>query len=175
MTLVPDNEFHPQLHSELMRPEQVDAYRAIKENGLLSELRMRVYEIIYAHQTTGTGVTSGEIDRIMSTDAGIWTRSASPRLSELVRLGVIEELPQRRICRRTGMTVIAYQTTPCLPNNNTLLKKQRQPSTAQLMDALATAHDLLREALSWDRHRFQATSKEIADWTTRAKKETGDV
>jgi len=96
------------------RESQTLAYHRIRDNGLLSRLRFLVYEAIYKHQGED-GVTSGELDRIISRDVNAWTRSASPRLGELVDLGTIEELPLRP-CRETGQTVIAYRTTGELPN-----------------------------------------------------------
>lgn len=96
------------------RPSQARAFAEIRERGLLSRLRYLVYKAIYQQQTPDCGVTSGELDRALSNELGAWTRSASPRLIELVRLGVIEELPERR-CKASGQKVLAYQTTDRLP------------------------------------------------------------
>ena len=120
--LSPPDEFHPQLHSVKMRPTQVAAFQQIEANGLLSKLRFDVYKAIYDNQEPRIGITSGELDRLLTGKLGAWTRSASPRLIELVRLDVIEELPTRK-CRATGQTVLAYQTTGRLPNPDGLKER----------------------------------------------------
>ena len=110
------------------RISQTLAYRKIREDGLLSRLRFAVYKIIYEFDAED-GMTSGELDREMSRH-GSWTRSASPRLNELVTLEVITELPMRK-CRETGQTVIAYRVTEKLPNTDRL--KERRPSCRVLL------------------------------------------
>jgi hypothetical protein len=156
-------DFEPQEHSEFMRPTAVDAFVEIKESGLLSELRFLVYEAIYTLQTAERGVTSGELDRYISQRKGTWTRSASPRLSELVRLGVIEEMGERP-CSVTKQTVIQYRTTRCVPDDKALKRsKPRRPSKATIsaglteMRRLATTELLEGGAVS---EEYQA----VVDW-----------
>jgi hypothetical protein len=105
------------------------AYQHIRDNGLLSEMRFRVFEeIVFAHEK-GETLTSGEIDRILSRKKAAWTRAASPRLNELVKLGVIEEAG-KRICSETGMLVLHYTPTGKLPDPKKLNTKveRRKPS-----------------------------------------------
>lgn len=105
------------------RETQAWAYRNIRDSGLLSRLRFLVFEVIYEQQDLGPeGVTSGELDRRLSTLRATWSRSASPRLIELVRLGVIEELDPRE-CQATGQRVIAYKTTGRLPDRAALVRR----------------------------------------------------
>jgi len=119
-----DIDWEPQEHSDDMRTTQVAAFAQIKDEGLLSKLRFTVYEAIYTLQTENRGVTSGELDRYISERQGGYTRSASPRLSELVDLGVIAEVGERK-CSVTRQTVIEYRTTGQLPDAAGLKRKRR--------------------------------------------------
>ena len=146
--LSPPAEFHPQEHSSKMRPTQVAAFKNIKENGLLSRMRFLVYQAIYWLQDDQQGVTSGELDRFISRQIATWTRSPSPRLSELVRLGVIEEIGKRK-CSVTGQTVIEYRTTDNLPNPEGLKDyKPKKPSQAVLEDGVEEMRKLHQLALN---------------------------
>lgn len=113
----------------MTRPSQAWAYHEIRDRGLLSRLRFLVYEAIYENPPD---ITSGELDRLMSSSLQSWTRSASPRLNELVRLGVIEELPERK-CSVTGMTVIAYRVSGELPDNSKLKKRESRLQRARAL------------------------------------------
>ena len=123
------------------RESQILAYQRIRDGGLLSRMRFLVYETIYRNQG-GDGMTSGEIDRAISSDLRTWTRSASPRLIELVRLDAIEELPELRPCRQTGMKVIAYRTTGRLPRPRLRRASSRRDRTyaAALLARLCPAY-----------------------------------
>jgi uncharacterized protein YdaU (DUF1376 family) len=103
------------------RRSQAEAFRVIQSSGLLRGLQWQTYRVIAKHQGA-EGVTSGELDRALSQDAGTFTRSASPRLNELVRMGVLEELP-RRECKATGARVISYRTTGRLPDKAALKRR----------------------------------------------------
>jgi hypothetical protein len=108
-----------------IRQTQAWAFQRIRDHGLLSRLRFLVFEAIHNRQKDGwKDVTSGELDRIISRKLETWTRSASPRLSELVKLGVIEECGNRE-CTVTKQTVIAYRQTGKLPDKDGLKKPKR--------------------------------------------------
>ena len=111
------------------RLSQTLAYHKIRDEGLLSRLRFAVYELLYNNDRE-EGLTSGEIDRMMSRRGG-WTRGGSPRLNELVTLSVVEELPELRKCSETQQTVLAYRTTAKLPDDERL--KKRGPTCRQLL------------------------------------------
>ena len=131
-----DDDLGPLFDGRSHRLSQTLAYHKISDEGLLSRLRFAVYKIIYEFDRED-GMTSGELDREMSRH-GSWTRSASPRLNELVTLRVIQELPLRK-CRETKQTVIAYRTTAKLPDYTQL---KRGPSCRVM---LARAHAKIRE------------------------------
>lgn len=116
------------------RKSQRLAYRQICDGGLLPRMRLMVYKAIYLYQEDN-GVTSGELDRIISSEGDYWTRSASPRLNELVKLGVINELPLRR-CAETNQTVIAYCTNGSLPNPLGLSGSAHRKTRKQLIERI---------------------------------------
>lgn len=119
------------------RQTAIDAYDTIKANGLLSKRRWEAYDLVFRHGP----LTSGELDRLESEQLGIWTRGASPRLNELVKLGVIAELPPRR-CTATGQTVIEYDVTGKIPSPEALSKKGRDQLPP---DDLAVAIEVIRQ------------------------------
>lgn len=124
------------------RESQRLAHEQIVASGLLSRLRLQVYRLVYEMQEPD-GVTGGELDHAMSGELG-FTRSGSPRLNELEKLGVLEEMPLRK-CHITGMLVIPYRTTGRLPIAPSLPSKR---VTCRSM--LAVACGLLREPLPDD-------------------------
>lgn len=132
------------------RETQIEAFRTIMANGLLSRLRSEVYRLVFENQEPD-GVTGGELDRLFSSQSRVWSRGASPRLNELVKLGVLDEL-EPRTCKATGMRVIAYMTNGRLPVARAL---QRPPLS--LREEIREACGLLREPLlddpAWEERR----------------------
>ena len=170
-----DIDWEPQEHSEDMRTTQVEAFTTIKENGLLSQLRFIVYEAIYMLQGETRGVTSGELDRYISERQGGWTRSASPRLSELVALGVIKEAGQRK-CSVSGQTVIEYRSTGELPDTEGL-RRNRRPKCPQidvLRRGLLELHALRQLAMEHD-YEPHASFDEIVTWIAGMRGVTDDA
>jgi len=140
------NEFHPQLHSEKMRESQKLAFEKILNNGLLSRRRFQAYKCIYDNQHWDRiGVTSGELDRYGSESIQGWSRSFSPRLVELVRLGVVEELPYLVKCSITGQSVTGYITTTRSPDSsklkNSVVKKPHKKTIAQAVLEIRSCYE----------------------------------
>ena len=107
-----------------MRETQVAAFQSILDGGLLSRMRTLVYTELHNAYLDGDTLTSGEIDRLLSAKLDTWTRAASPRLNELVRLGVIVELGKRP-CRETRMTVLHYTVAEgVLPRESSHARKR---------------------------------------------------
>lgn len=91
------------------RQTSVDAFREIESSGLLSRLRFEVYRWLYENgPATAKEVELGLKKGIEST--GVW----STRLSELKRLGVIEEIGKTQ-CKFSGHEVIEWDVTANLP------------------------------------------------------------
>jgi hypothetical protein len=66
-----------------MRQTSIDAYNAIKENGLLSDRRFEVYDVLYQHGP----LTQLQLASIYFPKTQ--PRNVQPRVSELVALGVV--------------------------------------------------------------------------------------
>jgi hypothetical protein len=104
------------------RQTSIDCYRQIKSEGLLSKMRLKVYEAILRKAPC----TSGEAFATMTTKENQISQSRA-RFTELRELGVIYEV-QNRKCTITGMNVIEWDLTDRLPvniKNTNKTKKQR--------------------------------------------------
>lgn len=93
----------------MTRRTSIETYHAIKDNGLLSELRWRVYDLLFHHGP----LTQMELCR-KNADPGVQDRSLMPRFAELEKMGVIEVIGER-ICTITGRMVLVWDVTDRLP------------------------------------------------------------
>lgn len=95
-----------------VRETSIDAYNEIKANGLLSEKRFQVYEILVDHGP----LTGAEVSQRIRQKHGRSTVSETVRnrLTELRDLGVVREVGQKP-CPITGRTVIVWDVTKNLP------------------------------------------------------------
>jgi len=89
-----------------VRRTSIVAYNTIKDNGLLSARRWEAYDALYRY---GPGTTTE-----IGNSAGIEKHALQKRISELVQLGVANEVRERP-CSVTGHTVIEYDVTFALP------------------------------------------------------------
>ena len=100
----------------------IDCYNQIKEEGLLSNMRFKVYEAILKKAPC----TSGEAFATMTTKENQISQSRA-RFTELRELGVIYERGEKQ-CSITGRNVIEWDLTDRLPvniKNPNKTKKQR--------------------------------------------------
>jgi hypothetical protein len=96
----------------MVRETSANAFREIKEEGLLSKRRFEVYECLFEHGP----LTAKELYRKMKEikkNTNLHD-TFQQRLSELSRVGLVQELGTRR-CRVTGRTVILWDVTKNLP------------------------------------------------------------
>ena len=92
-----------------IRQTSIDCYYQIKEEGLLSKMRFKVYEAILRKAPC----TSAEaLSTILSKNSAI--TSSRARFTELRELGVIYEV-QNRKCTITSRTSIEWDLTDRLP------------------------------------------------------------
>ena len=101
------------------RQTSIDCYNQIKEEGLLSNMRFRVYSALLA---MGKPSTTREVYETMNV-----IKQEATRFTELRKLGVIYEV-QNRKCNITGRTSIEWDLTDRLPvdiKNTNKTKKQR--------------------------------------------------
>ncbi len=90
----------------MTQPTSIQTYHAIRDNGLLSNLRFKVYDYLYSHPRS----TISECCHFLEGSH----HNLSPRFAELKRLGVILE-DGTRFCAVTGRECIAWATTDQLP------------------------------------------------------------
>ena len=105
----------------MVRETSIEAYNTIKENGLLSERRWRVYDIVYTHgPIIGSMVADYYRKKYGRTSASETIRN---RLTELRDMGSIKEIG-KSLDHNTGMKVILWDVTAKLPVK--LDKKHKQ-------------------------------------------------
>ena len=114
------------------RQTSIDCYNKIKEEGLLSKMRLKVYEAILRKAPC----TSGEAFAVMTTKENQISQSRA-RFTELRELGVIYEV-QNRKCSITGMNVIEWDLTDNLPKETKLRKTKKD----RVNDALESLREL---------------------------------
>ena len=102
------------------RQTSIDCYNEIKEQGLLSNMRFKVYEAILKKAPC----TSGEAFATMTTKENQISQSRA-RFTELRNLGVIYEKGEKQ-CSITGRNVIEWDLTDRLPVNVISSNKTKQ-------------------------------------------------
>ena len=117
------------------RQTSIDCYNQIKEEGLLSNMRFRVYEAILRKAPC----TSAEVlSTMLSKNSAI--TSSRARFTELRELGVIYEV-QNRKCNITGRTSIEWDLTDRLPIK---IKKCNRTKKHKIDDALNSLRELYK-------------------------------
>lgn len=93
----------------MARKTSIVAYNTIKNNGVLKSMRLKVYEMLYAHGP----LTGRELDQMMAR-AGETRTSYHKRLSELQAMGVVETTSVRA-CRVSQQMAVQWDVTDQLP------------------------------------------------------------
>lgn len=109
----------------MTRDTSIEAYRTIKENGLLSRRRWEVYSLLYelGPTTAGELFTAGVSKKIWKDTV---KSTICSRLAELRDdYGCAKETGARRKCNSSGMNVIIWDVTSKVPEN----KKNKKKST----------------------------------------------
>ena len=128
------------------RQTSIDCYNQIKEEGLLSNMRFRVYSALLA---MGKPSTTREVYSTMNV-----IKQEATRFTELRKLGVIYEV-QNRKCTITGRTSIEWDLTDRLPIK---IKKCNRTKKHKIDDALNSLRELYK-------NKDTSTDK---DWKTVA-------
>ena len=103
----------------MARRTSIDAYNTIKENGLLSQRRLQVYEFVFKNgPCTARQATKAMIRQ------GLNSGSVSTRFSELRNVGVLEEVGETTD-EETNQTVILWDVTDNLPIKFEKSKKRK--------------------------------------------------
>jgi len=109
----------------MARKTSIEAYIAIKANGLLKEREFAVYEAICHHGP----VTAGDVARI----TGIEKNTVSPRMTALIEKGVIEETGNAKVNSDTNRKGVLLVATGDLPHKR---KKRDRPTCTWTPDNL---------------------------------------
>lgn len=120
----------------MIRQTSVDCYHEIRDNGLLSEKRWDVYDVLY-HYGPATGM-----ELLSKMRRSIVDSQVRARLNELRNLDVAYE-KQERICSITGMRVIEWDVTDRLPKKK---KKQIKIKCHECNGKGFTLHDIPENA-----------------------------
>jgi len=122
----------------MARQTSAQAYQKIKDDGLLSRVRLKVYVWLYQNGPATAGVVGEGIDYNRNNTA--------TRLSELRDLGVVRECGTQKD-PTTDMEVILWDVTDQLPVAK-LIRKSATRSRKQLLAEIEYLKDLLRRALT---------------------------
>lgn len=99
----------------MVRQTSIDAYRIIKENGLLNRRALETLGLL-AELGPATG---GELINFAKKKNPNWSHarleSIPKRLSELRKCGTVSEKKKRRECEITGLTVIVWYANGNMP------------------------------------------------------------
>ena len=117
------------------RQTSIDCYNKIKQEGLLSNMRFKVYEAILRKAPC----TSGEAFATMTTKENQISQSRA-RFTELRELGVIYEKGEKK-CSITGRNVIEWDLTDRLPVN---IKSSNKTKKQRLDTALNSLRELYK-------------------------------
>ena len=145
--------FETNKEKEIMNTRQtsIDCYYKIKEEGLLTKMRLEYYEAIF----NNAPCTSGEAYDAMITGkvVGKSHRIERARFTELRRMGVIKEVGERK-CKISGIRTIVYDLTDELPTD---------------LPPKITKKDRLNKALNAFRKLYKnKDTSTVEDWTTVA-------
>jgi len=109
-----------------------DCFTQIKEEGLLSKMRFKVYSALLS---MGKPSTTREVYETMDV-----VKQEATRFTELRKLGVIYEV-QNRKCNITGRTSIEWDLTDRLPIN---IKKSNKTKKQKIDEVLNSLRELYK-------------------------------
>ncbi len=95
----------------MIRQTSIEAYNTIKDNGLLSERRWQVYNVLFHHGPLTATQIASKIPGIKSASVG---NNSHARLGELRQMGCVVETGYVE-CPLSGMTVIRWDVTDKVP------------------------------------------------------------
>lgn len=91
----------------MVRQTSTDAYDKIKHEGLLSAKRWQAYDALFHHGPFTASEGAAYVKGIRKNDL-------SSRLTELVKMGVVQEIQERQ-CQVTKQNVIEFDVTDAVP------------------------------------------------------------
>jgi len=131
-----------------VRETSLQAYHTIKENGLLSQRRWEVYELLVKH---GPGTASELHQNVQRGSAAVVGANIRARLHELKEAGVSAEIGERP-CTVTGYMAIVWDVVDRLPKEVKPRKgrscRECSRVKAGAVNSMRTAYTLIEEAFS---------------------------
>lgn len=121
-----------------MRQTSIQAFYKVKASGILSKLRLKVYEIVCYHGP----LTANEMRGHVNTEAnsGVF----STRLSELQRMGAVKVVGKRP-CNTTGHVALVWDITGDMPvkheNPYGHLRAVRKAKKKEVLDKILILSD----------------------------------
>jgi len=119
----------------MSRQTSVQAYHQIRNEGLLTKLKLQVYETLYQHGP----LTAGELCGIYFPKTP--RPSLSPRFAELEELGVVKTVGVRP-CQKTQRNAYVWDVTDQVPRK---LEKELVESSKQKIERLEARVQELEE------------------------------
>lgn len=107
----------------MVRETSVEAYRTIKENGLLSRRRWEAYEALF---DCGPATATEVFNHMTPKGKSMVASNVRARLGELRDMGCVKEVGEK-VESSTGATVILWDVTRGLPAKYEKPKKKKCP------------------------------------------------
>ncbi len=120
----------------MMRWTSMKCYREIKESGFLSQSRMQVWQALVDFEGPAT---AGELANTPNMAIVMSRNNLIARLRELVRMGIVQELPDHRKCSITNMMCMVFDIRDAPP-----VKLEIPLTTKQLNQDLMAENETLR-------------------------------
>ena len=133
----------------MIRETSAEAYRYIRDNGLLSKKLLEVYHELCKCKEPAT---SGEIFARIIKPNNVLSQTRS-RFTELRDMGLIQEC-DKRPCRISGRSSITWQVTGALPS------KVERPKKQMAIISIKEAEQLLNKRAG-QRYRIAAPGEQI--------------
>jgi len=143
-----------------VRKISADIYHRIRDEGLLSRARFRIYECLYLHGP----MTASECFAVLAKEVPRLNWNTRTRFGELRDQGVVYEVRERP-CRVTGELVIEWGVTNRLPVP--LRREAKTPTRAEIAQAIEAIEkeyeddpppEVVERVLGWMKRRFPRRS-----------------
>lgn len=101
-----------------MRQTSIEAFNAIRENGLLTGLQFEIYSILFDHGPMTAG-EAAQVYRSRHPQTNRQRNEIAKRVSDLRAVGVVREIGARP-CKASGMRVLVWDVTDRLPERESV-------------------------------------------------------
>lgn len=141
----------------MIRETSIEAYKKIKENGLLSKINFLVYDCIAKHGPMTIKEVTEKLTDIPAT-------SISPCFAKLENQGVLKTNGKRK-CTITNMSSLEWDLTDNVPNG-----KKRKATIRDLRQFIKSEYDYLNTACAMNDDNFQAYHGLRDSWKNKLTK-----